>query len=124
MCKSDTIIMIDSNDRTVDSNSTSDFTVNLSSPLLIDDDHGIQTNSLYVPNTLKTINTGINDKFYTSINDGTTSTYHTLTIPEKSYNTSSMNTFTSDLQTLLNNTYPPLMHPLMELLEIGPAPDR
>ena len=34
--------MIDSNDRTADSASTSDFTVNLPSQLLIDDDHGIQ----------------------------------------------------------------------------------
>ena len=62
MCKSDTIVMIDSNDRTADSASTSDFTVNTSSQLLINDDHGIQLKSLYVPNTLKTINTAINDK--------------------------------------------------------------
>ena len=45
--------MIDSSDRTADSASTSNFTVNLPSPLLINDDHGIQLKSLYVPNTLK-----------------------------------------------------------------------
>ena len=47
------IVMIDSNDRTADSASTSDFTVNLPSPLLINDDHGVQLKSIYVPNTLK-----------------------------------------------------------------------
>ena len=107
MCKSDTIVMIDSNDRTASSNSTSDFTVNLSSSLLIDDNHGIQLKSLYIPNTLTTINTGNNDKLYTSLNDGTTITYHTLTIPAESYDSSTMNTFTADLQTLLNTAYPP-----------------
>ena len=67
MCKSYMIVMIDSNDRTADSASTSDFTVNLPSPLLINDDHGVQLKSLYLPNTLKTINTGVNDKLYTSL---------------------------------------------------------
>ena len=105
MCKSDTIVMIDSNDRTADSNSTSDFTVNLSSSLLIDDNHGVQLKSLYIPNTLKTINTNVNDKLYTSLNDGTTTTYHTLTIPAKSYDSTTMNTFTTDLQTLLDAVY-------------------
>ena len=87
MCKSDTIVMIDSNDRTPDSNSTSDFTVNLSSSLLIDDDHGIQLKSLYIPNTLKTFNIGVNNKLYTSLDDGTTTTYHTLTFQTIKYNT-------------------------------------
>ena len=81
MCKSDMIVMIDSNDRTADSTSTSDFTVNLPSPLLINDDHGVQLKSLYLPNTLKTVNAGINDKLYTSLNDGTSATYHTITLP-------------------------------------------
>ena len=31
--------------------------------------------SLYLPNTLKTINIGINDKLYTSLNDGTLTFY-------------------------------------------------
>ena len=89
MCKSDTIVMIDSNDRTADSASTSDFTVNLPSQLLINDDNGIQLKSLYVPNTLKTINTGINDKLYTSLDDGTTTVYHTITLPATNYDSAS-----------------------------------
>ena len=66
--------MIDSNDRTADSASTIDFMVNLPSPLLINDDHGIQLKSPYVPHTLKTINTAINDKLYTILNDGSSTT--------------------------------------------------
>ena len=95
--------MIDSNDRTADSASTSDFTVNLPSQLLINDDHGIQLKSLYVPNTLKTINTGINDKLYTSLNDGTSTAYHTLTFPAISYD--NVATLAADLQAGLSTVY-------------------
>ena len=85
MCKSDTIVMIDSNDRTADSASPSDFTVNLRSQLLINGDHGVQLKSLYVPNTLKTINTGVNDKLYTSLDDGTSTAYNIITFPATNY---------------------------------------
>ena len=47
------IVLIDSNDRTADSAATSDFTVNLPSPLLINDDHGVQLKSRYVPKYAK-----------------------------------------------------------------------
>ena len=103
MCKSDMIVMIDSNDRTADSASTSDFTVNLPSPLLINDDHGVQLKSLYLPNTLKTINTGINDKLYTSLNDGTSTTYQTSTLPATKYSNEAMDILVEDIQNALDN---------------------
>ena len=97
------IVMIDSNDRTADSASTSDFTVNLPSPLLINDDHGVQLKSLDVPNTLKTINTGIDDNLYTSLNDGTSTVYHALTLPAVNYD--NVTTLAAELQTLLSTAY-------------------
>ena len=106
MCKSDMIVMIDSNDRTADSTSTSDFTVNLPSPRLINDDHGVQLKSLYLPNTLKTINTGINDKLYTSLNDGTSTTYQTITLPATNYSNEAMDILVEDIQNALDNVYP------------------
>ena len=106
MCKSDTIVMIDSNDRTAGSASTSDFTVNLPSQLLINDDNGIQLKSLYVPNTLKTINTAINDKLYTSLDDGTSTAYNIITLPAKNYSNKDMDLLVDDLQNALDNVYP------------------
>ena len=63
MCKSDMIVMIDSGDRASDSNSTSDFKIQLDEPMLIQDDHGIQLKSVYLPNTLKTVN-AFNNRLY------------------------------------------------------------
>ena len=103
MCKSDTIVMIDSNDRTAASASTSDFTVNLPSQLLINDDNGIQLKSLYVPNTLKTINTGINDKLYTSLDDRTSTAYNIITFPTTNYDNASA--LGADLQAKLDLIY-------------------
>ena len=103
MCKSDMTVMIDSKDRTAAGASTSDFTVNLPSPLLLNDDHGVQLKSLFVPNTLKTINTGINDKLYTSLNDGTSTVYHTITFPTTNYE--SVPALGADLQAKLDLVY-------------------
>ena len=103
MCKSDTIVMVDSNDRTAESASNSDFTVNLASPLLIDDDHGIQLKSLYVPNTLQTVMTGINNTLYTEL-DGVQATVQLNT--SKTYDGSSLSVFANDLLRALNQAFP------------------
>ena len=103
MCKSDTIVMIDSNDRTADSNSTSDFTVSLSSPLLIYDNNGLQIKSLYIPNTLETVMTGINNTLYTEL-DGVQATVQLNT--SKTYDSSSLSVFANDLLSALNQAFP------------------
>ena len=103
MCKSDTIVMIDSNDRTADSASTSDFTVNTSSQLLINDDHGIQLKSLYVPNTLQTVNYALNNKLYTSLDEGTNTIYHTHELPSANYDNVAM--LAADLQGIFDTVY-------------------
>ena len=67
MCRKDTIIHIDSRHRNSDSTSSSDITIDLDHPLQIYDSDGLQVKSIHIPNTLKTVNTGVNNVLHTKL---------------------------------------------------------
>ena len=61
--------------------------------------------ALSLPNTnnIDPIVPGLNDKLYTSLNDGTTTTYQALTLPAVGYN--NVATLAAELQTVLASAY-------------------
>ena len=89
--------------RTADSESTSDCTVSLPSPLLMNGDHGIQLKSLYIPNTLKAVNYALNNKLYTSLDEGTSTVYHTHELPSANYDNAAM--LAADLEGIFDTVY-------------------
>ena len=87
MCKTKKVFFIDSNNRNASSASGTDFTIDLDHPLTLPDGCGVAIDALSLPNTnnIDPIVPGLNDKLYTSLNDGTSTVYHALTLPAVSY---------------------------------------
>ena len=62
MCKKESVIHVDSRHRNATSGNSNDITIDLDFPLYLHVGGTLQLKSLHLPNTLKTINTNINDK--------------------------------------------------------------
>ena len=105
MCKTKKVFFIDSNNRNASSASGTDFTIDLDHPLTLPDGCGVAIDALSLPNTnnIDPIVPGLNDKLYTSLNDGTSTTYQALTLPAVSYN--NVATLATELQTVLASAY-------------------
>ena len=105
MCKTKKVFFIDSNNRNASSTSETDFKIDLDHPLILPDGCGVAIDSLSLPNTsnIDSVVPGINDKLYTSLNDGTTTTYQALTLPAVGYD--NVATLATELQTVLASAY-------------------
>ena len=105
MCKTKKIFFIDSNNRNANSASETDFGIDLDHPLILPDGCGVAIDSLSLPNTsnIESVVPGINDKLYTSLNDGTSTVYQALTLPAVGYD--NVATLATELQTVLASAY-------------------
>ena len=100
MCKTaNTMLYINSNDRDASSTSSSDFTITLKHPIILQNNTSLSVTSIVCPNTIQTINTNINNVLYTEL-DGVQANVQLNT--SKAYDNSSLSTFSSDLQDALN----------------------
>ena len=100
MCKTKKVFFIDSNNRNASSASGTDFTIDLDHPLTLPDGCGVAIDSLSLPDTsnITPIVTGINDKLYFSLDDGTTTTYSIITLPATNYSNEAMDILVEDIQ--------------------------
>ena len=101
--KTDTVLFIDSADKNTSSTSESDFGIDLSHSMLFQHGTNLMVHSLHCPNTLKTINTGVNNVLHTKL--GIVQKNVQLNT-SKTYDTSTLSTFATDLQDALNTVYP------------------
>ena len=109
MCKTaNTMLYINSNDRDASSTSSSDFTITLKHPIILQNNTSLSVTSIVCPNTIQTINTNINNVLYTEL-DGAHA--HVQLNTCKTYDNSSLSTFASDLQDTLNIAYVPTYTP-------------
>ena len=108
MCKTKKVFFIDSNNRNANSTSETDFKIDLDHPLILPDGCGVAIDSLSLPDTsnITPIVTGINDKLYFSLDDGTATTYSIITLPATNYSNEAMDILVADLQNALDNVYP------------------
>ena len=96
-------IFVDSRYRTTDSNSDSDFKIQLGRNIYLPDDSIMHIESCVIPHSWYTIEKGINDRMYLQVVQGSTKTYTIITIPSTNYIGSSLQTV---LQSSLNYAYP------------------
>jgi hypothetical protein len=96
-------IYIDSRYRTTDSNSDSDFKIQLGRNMYLPDDCVMHIENCVIPHSWYTIEQGINDSMYLQVVQGTSTTYTIITVPSTNYFGSTLQT---TLQTALNAAYP------------------
>jgi hypothetical protein len=95
-------LYIDSRYRTPDSNSDSDFKIQLGRNIVLPERCQMHIEQAVIPHSWYNIETGINDTmYYTTTLSGVT-TCHTITIPSTNY---SGTTLVTALQSLLNSSY-------------------
>lgn len=98
-------IFIDSRYRTADSNSDSDFKIQLGRNIYLPDDSIMHIENCVIPHSWYTIEQGVNDRMYFQVVQGSTTTYTIITIPSTNYFGSTLQTV---LQSSLNYSYPSL----------------
>ena len=98
-------IYVDSRYSTADSNSDSDFRVQLGRNIYLPDDCIMHIENCVIPHSWYTIEKGINDRMYLQVFNGNQTNYAVITIPSTNYVGSSLQTV---LQSALNSVYPAL----------------
>ena len=98
-------IYIDSRYRTTDSNSDSDFKIQLGRNLYLPEDTIMHIENVVMSHSWYTIEAGINDKMYFQVIQGSTTTCNVITIPSTNYSGSELVTV---IQSTLNYYYPSL----------------
>ena len=96
-------IFVDSRYRTVDSNSDSDFKIQLGRNIFLPDDTIMHIENCVIPHSWYTIETGINDSLYLQVYEGSSVLCSTITIPSTNYTGQSLQ---QALQSALNVAYP------------------
>lgn len=96
-------IFVDSRYRTVDSNSDSDFKIQLGRNIFLPDDTIMHIENCVIPHSWYTIETGINDSLYLQVYEGSSVLCSTITIPSTNYTGQSLQ---HALQSALNVVYP------------------
>ena len=85
-------IYVDSRYSTVDSNSDSDFKIQLGRNIYLPDNCIMHIEGCVIPHSWYTIEKGINDKMYVKVNQGSTTTFNIITIPSTNYTGASLQT--------------------------------
>jgi hypothetical protein len=98
-------IYVDSRFRTVDSDSDSNFKIQLGRNIYLPDNCIMHIENCVVPHSWYSIEKGINDGLYLKVLQGSTTTYRILTIPSTNYTGS---TLLTAVQSALNVAYPGL----------------
>ena len=96
-------IYVDSRYSTNDSDSDSDFKIQLSNNIYLPDDCVMRIENVCIPHSWYTIEKGLNDKMYIKVVQGSTTTYNIITIPSTNYTGASLQTA---VQAGLNYFYP------------------
>jgi hypothetical protein len=96
-------IYVDSRYSTIDSNSDSDFKIQLSNNIYLPDDCVMRIEHVCIPHSWYTIETGINDSMYLQVYEGSSVLCRVLTIPSTNYTGQSLQ---QALQTALNSAFP------------------
>ena len=98
-------IFVDSRYSTNDSNSDSDFKIQLGRNIFLPDDCIMHIENIVIPHSWYTIEQGINDRMYFQVIQGTSKSCNIVTIPSTNYIGSSLQGI---LQAALNAAYPGL----------------
>ena len=107
-------IYVDSRYRTVDSESDSNFKIQLGRNIFMPDNSIMHIESCVIPHSWYSIEKGINDKMYFKVIQGSSTTFNIITIPSTNYTGQSLQTL---LQTALNSAYPSLFTVSYETLK-------
>ena len=83
-------IFVDSRYRTIDSNSDSDFKIQLGRNIFLPDDTTMHIENCVIPHSWYTIEQGINDSMYLQITHGTGAACVVITIPSTNYTGASL----------------------------------
>ena len=107
-------IYVDSRYSTIDSNSDSDFKIQLGRNIVLPDDCIMHIESCVIPHSWYTIEKGINQCMYFQVIQGTSKSFNIVTIPSTNYIGSSLKTV---LQDALNVAYPGLFTVTYNILQ-------
>jgi hypothetical protein len=98
-------LFIDSRYRTADSNSDSDFKIQLARNIYLPEETIMHIENVVIPHSWYTIEEGINDRMYFQVVQGSNTTYTTITIPSTNYTGAQLMVV---LQSALNASFPNL----------------